>query len=322
MSSFFSFLPADGWQRLLCDALWQSTLIAGLGWLMARFLVRQSAARAWLMLMTLIACAIVPLASMAARANGWTVLTADSDRIPLPVSNSVTITSADVEQFVQELSSQPIEPDPSAAAVLTPTDDRPIDELNADNSSPAAVQSSAAKSAVAVILTRRSRTSSGAVHKCDRTADSRHDLVSAFGFTLGTADSGNCCRAGQCEMPCLATTQPCCPRRRKRLEGSECLARGCFTAVMSKHRRYSHSGVRGYWFHRWKRLSETLILLHYPPQLSPRRMQPAAFRVSERRVHPSIGSPLSPMNWPTSPAATAGRGWRSSAFASRCRCNP
>ena len=39
MSSFFSLLPADGWQRLLCDALWQSTLIAGLGWLMAQFLV-------------------------------------------------------------------------------------------------------------------------------------------------------------------------------------------------------------------------------------------------------------------------------------------
>ena len=89
---------------------------------------------------------------MAARANGWTVLTAESDRTSLPLANAVTITSADVEQFVQKLSSQPIESDPSAAAVFTPTDDRPIDELNSDNISPAAARSSAAKSAVAVFL--------------------------------------------------------------------------------------------------------------------------------------------------------------------------
>ena len=31
MSSFFSFLPAGGWQRLMCDVLWQSTLIAAAG---------------------------------------------------------------------------------------------------------------------------------------------------------------------------------------------------------------------------------------------------------------------------------------------------
>ena len=33
MSSFFAWLPENGWSRLMCDALWQSTLIAGLGYL-------------------------------------------------------------------------------------------------------------------------------------------------------------------------------------------------------------------------------------------------------------------------------------------------
>ena len=73
MSSFFAWLPENGWSRLMCDALWQSTLIAGFGYLTARLLTRQSAARAWLLLLTLTACVLVPLASLAARESGWTV---------------------------------------------------------------------------------------------------------------------------------------------------------------------------------------------------------------------------------------------------------
>ena len=48
--------------------------------------------------MTLIACAIVPLASMAARANGWTVLHADRD-LSLLQSAAVTVTPEEVEQL-------------------------------------------------------------------------------------------------------------------------------------------------------------------------------------------------------------------------------
>ncbi len=73
MSSFFAWLPESGWSRVMCDALWQSTLIAGFGYLAARLLTRQSAARAWLLLLTLTACLLVPLASLAARESGWTV---------------------------------------------------------------------------------------------------------------------------------------------------------------------------------------------------------------------------------------------------------
>ncbi|HTQ40508.1 MAG TPA: hypothetical protein VMJ32_15895, partial [Pirellulales bacterium] len=75
MTHLFSLLPAGGWQRLVCDALWQSTFIGACGWLAARYLVRQSAARAWLLLVALSACGLVPLASVAARQMQWTVFT-------------------------------------------------------------------------------------------------------------------------------------------------------------------------------------------------------------------------------------------------------
>jgi beta-lactamase regulating signal transducer with metallopeptidase domain len=74
MSSFLSWLPESGWSRLLCDVLWQSTLIAAVGYVAARFLTPRSAARAWLLLLTLTACLLVPLASMAARDSGWTIV--------------------------------------------------------------------------------------------------------------------------------------------------------------------------------------------------------------------------------------------------------
>src|SRR5262245_5593091 len=85
MSSLLSLLPEGGWQRLMCDALWQSTLITGIGLLAARFAARQSAARAWLLLLTLTLCAVVPLASAAARQNGWGLLGRASGTSPPPV---------------------------------------------------------------------------------------------------------------------------------------------------------------------------------------------------------------------------------------------
>jgi hypothetical protein len=74
VNQLLALLPAGGWQRLMCDALWQSALIATLGWLVARFMMRQSAARAWVLLLTISACMIVPLASSVSRSMGWTVL--------------------------------------------------------------------------------------------------------------------------------------------------------------------------------------------------------------------------------------------------------
>ncbi len=82
MNSVFSWLPADGWQRLTCDALWQSTLLGAIGFLTARFFIRQAAARAWLLLMALTACAVAPLASLAAREQGWTLFHAPQQSVP------------------------------------------------------------------------------------------------------------------------------------------------------------------------------------------------------------------------------------------------
>ena len=89
MGSVIALLPADGWPRLLCDAVWQSTLIAAFGWLTARFLVRQPAARAWVLLFSLTACVLAPLASMAARGSGWMIV---------PRGNDVELQAANAEQ--------------------------------------------------------------------------------------------------------------------------------------------------------------------------------------------------------------------------------
>lgn len=99
MSSIISLLPAEGWPRLIIDALWQTTLIAAVGSIAARFLVRQPAARAWLLLLTLTACLIVPLASVAARSAGWTLISrapTTADAIPIRAENHRLATRFDL----------------------------------------------------------------------------------------------------------------------------------------------------------------------------------------------------------------------------------
>ena len=97
MGSLLSLLPVGGWPRLLCDALWQSTLIAALGWLTARFLVRQPAARAWVLLFSLTACVLAPLASMAARDWGWMIIAqVDDARLSQTVGERNSIRTQDI----------------------------------------------------------------------------------------------------------------------------------------------------------------------------------------------------------------------------------
>lgn len=89
MSSLFSWIPADGWQRLMCDCVWQSTLIAAMGWLLARLAMRQSAARAGLLLLALTACVMAPVGSLLFRSAGWGVLSQNSiARAPGRVTNA------------------------------------------------------------------------------------------------------------------------------------------------------------------------------------------------------------------------------------------
>jgi polysaccharide biosynthesis/export protein len=83
MSNFLSLLPEGGWQRLACDTLWQSSLIGVAGLFAARFLARQSATRAWVLLLTISGCVIAPLATLAARQAGIGVLGTASARLPV-----------------------------------------------------------------------------------------------------------------------------------------------------------------------------------------------------------------------------------------------
>lgn len=72
MTSFLTILPTEGWTRLLIDAMWQSTLIASMGLIVARFATPQPSARAWILLAAISGCVAAPLASATARGTGWT----------------------------------------------------------------------------------------------------------------------------------------------------------------------------------------------------------------------------------------------------------
>jgi protein involved in polysaccharide export with SLBB domain len=69
-------LPAGGPERFLLDALWQTTLIAGMGLIVARLVASRPALRATALLTTATLCIVAPLASLAVRGGGWGMLTA------------------------------------------------------------------------------------------------------------------------------------------------------------------------------------------------------------------------------------------------------
>ncbi len=80
MSSLLSVVPSEGLARLMIDAFWQSALIVGMVWFVARLLTPPASARAWLLLVALTACLIAPLATMGARFAGWTILSRPATR--------------------------------------------------------------------------------------------------------------------------------------------------------------------------------------------------------------------------------------------------
>ena len=70
-NSMMALLPADGWQRLMVDAMWQSTLVGLIGLVMVRYFVHQAAARAWVLAVALTACIVLPMLSVSVRSAGW-----------------------------------------------------------------------------------------------------------------------------------------------------------------------------------------------------------------------------------------------------------
>ncbi len=73
LDNAMAIFPRDGWQRLMMDAIWQSTLIGvGISWI-ARALANRSAARAWILFIGIIACVVAPTASLVSRHAGWSL---------------------------------------------------------------------------------------------------------------------------------------------------------------------------------------------------------------------------------------------------------
>lgn len=86
MADLWTWLPPDGGMRVIVDCVWQTTLIGLLGWSALAF-VRQPAARAHVAWLTIVACALVPLASTAGRLGGWGLL-APAGGSPLQTARS------------------------------------------------------------------------------------------------------------------------------------------------------------------------------------------------------------------------------------------
>lgn len=133
MSSFLSVVPSEGWARLMIDAFWQSALIVGIVWFVARLLTPPASARAWLLLVALTACLITPLATMGARFAGWTILNrpatraiamasrTDSDSGPARASNAERLKQARVaSQAVEEQTN--MNHSGAAQAAIVPSD--------------------------------------------------------------------------------------------------------------------------------------------------------------------------------------------------------
>jgi len=74
MSELWALLPSGGWQRFAIDALWQSTLLAGLALVVMRLVALRPALRAAMALAALAMCVAAPLTSALARYQGWGML--------------------------------------------------------------------------------------------------------------------------------------------------------------------------------------------------------------------------------------------------------
>lgn len=89
MDSVNFLVQLDGWPRLMVDALCLSTLIASLSMISIFCWVRQPAARAWLLLLAITACAVLPMTNCLVRTAGWGVpiRVAEMEPTPVPVDS-------------------------------------------------------------------------------------------------------------------------------------------------------------------------------------------------------------------------------------------
>ncbi len=71
MNQMLDWLPADGWQRFVADAIWQSTVTGLLGLVCVCLIARRPSTRALLCITTIVAAMALPIASVMARFAGW-----------------------------------------------------------------------------------------------------------------------------------------------------------------------------------------------------------------------------------------------------------
>lgn len=87
--SIVTLIPAGGWQRLMVDVIWQSTLVGLLAFVVSAWFIRQAAARAWLLLIATTLCIVIPMVSLCVRSGGW-VIPISVGAIDVATSDAVT----------------------------------------------------------------------------------------------------------------------------------------------------------------------------------------------------------------------------------------
>ena len=92
MHDLWNLLPPGGWQRLVADVAWQSSLIIGGGLLAARLAGRRPAVRAAILLAAVILSLAVPLGSAAVRVAGVGLLAPLNRRVDLPADGPAIAT--------------------------------------------------------------------------------------------------------------------------------------------------------------------------------------------------------------------------------------
>ena len=137
-SALFGYLerlPAEGPERFLFDALWQTTLIAGVGLVVARLMASRPALRGTVLLTSAALCVVAPLASLTVRAGGWGLLAvatvgAPSEAASMPVAEpaareSPGNPSPDLAPNPEKGDAAPLPPlDPAIAAASPLASDR------------------------------------------------------------------------------------------------------------------------------------------------------------------------------------------------------
>ncbi len=133
-SALFGYLerlPAEGPERFLFDALWQTTLVAGVGLVAARLMASRPALRGTVLLTSAALCVVAPLASLTVRVGGWGLLAvatvgAPSEAASMPIAEPAPLESPgnpspDLAPSPKDLAPSPKNDDAASLPELAPS---------------------------------------------------------------------------------------------------------------------------------------------------------------------------------------------------------